>query len=102
MTPQEAEAFLRRYKAYDWLINDTRPMWTTSDLLEAIQRAGILPNASRKLINGWCERKLSSGGRALPGAVNYKSTLGWRIPREDLLIFFAEGRAEKIASSPVS
>lgn len=95
---EAAKVRMREYAAYRKLadILEARPMWSTAELIQAIRDAKVLPSPSRQLVMSWCVGTLPGGERALPGAVSYGGNVGWRIPVEDLYVFFGERMIEQI------
>ena len=84
MSVEVALQKLRRYAMYKWLTEESsQDVWSVSDIVAALRSSGVLPNASSRIVVGWCEAS------NFPGARDYKGNIGWRIPKEDLITFFA-------------
>ncbi|MBA3825509.1 MAG: helix-turn-helix domain-containing protein [Ktedonobacterales bacterium] len=98
MTTQEAQEFLSRYAAFEWLTKNPgprKPVWSVIEVASAMRESGLHPRASSELVRGWCDAGEFPGAQAMPGNV------GWRIPREDLLQFFAERRDQRSRNDAV-
>jgi len=91
MTAEEALAILKQYKSFNWLTNSTLDTWGIKDIVDQLKQ-GYIPSASNYMVTNWCKRDL-------PGAVFFGGPIGWRIPRESLLIFFAKLASGQIDTS---
>ena len=87
MPLREAEEQLRQFAVFSWLIGTEgtgRAMWSVQDVADGMRRSGLRPNGSAQYV-----RELVKDG-AFHHAIDYAGNVGIRIPREDLVVYFAE------------
>lgn len=83
-----AQQYLRQFAGLQWLVAATAAdFWSPVEVAEQLRESGMLPRASPGLVIQWCLTHSVTG--ALPGATYYGPGIGWRIPREGLVVFFA-------------
>lgn len=81
----EAEAELKKYAAFDWLVGPDgkkHPAWSIPEIVQGLRQSGLYPRASDKLVRGWIDKGLLRA-REFEGS-------GLRIFREWLVEFAAE------------
>jgi hypothetical protein len=102
MTSEEAEAYLSQFAAYDALTKSPgplRPMWSTRQVVDWLNESGVRPRTSDRQVAKWASARMPDGSQAIPGARDFGANVGWRLPREGLMIFFAEDRMQQLEAS---
>jgi hypothetical protein len=80
----EAEAVLKRDGRYAWLLSG-RQAWSVAEIANEYSAATGVP-VSHDTVTRWARRMAGDG------AENYGGTIGWRIQRDALIQFFAQGK----------
>jgi hypothetical protein len=75
----EALDYLRQLSQYNWLTGNGLQWWTVPDVATAL-------SVGETVIKRMCE------DGTLIGAISYGAPLGWRIPRDALIIWLAGRR----------
>ena len=73
---------LRHYGAYDWLTKSGQTLWSVTEIVDNLEQQGA--PIKRATIVHWIEQG------HFPGAQDFEGRIGWRIQREDLILFFAQ------------
>lgn len=82
----QAVAILLETREFEWLTNSDKKWYS---LGEVSDNTGV----SRDSIRKWCE------AGDFPGAINYQPIqVGWRIPKSNLVVFFARALRRKSES----
>jgi hypothetical protein len=79
----EAEATLKRDGRYAWLLSG-RQAWSVAEIATEYSAATGVP-VSHDTVTRWMRR-------IGEGAENYGGTIGWRVQRDALVLFFAAGK----------
>lgn len=83
----EAEATLQRDGRYAWLLSG-RQAWSVADIAAEYSAASGVPIA-HDTATRWARRIREEDP---VGAENYGGTIGWRVQRNALVLFFAQGK----------
>lgn len=92
LTPQEAEAILRQYAAFEPFTADeakAHVVWKVDEIVDAL-RKGALPSATRKIVDDAVKEGPAGEPPALKARIYPGRGGGWHIFREDLLVWLVE------------
>jgi hypothetical protein len=90
----EAEAALQRDGRYAWLLSGVQA-WSVADIAAKYSEATGVPVA-HDTVTRWARRIREEDAT---GAENYGGTIGWRIRRDALVLFLAQGKHLRQSSS---